>query len=70
MSGARDANKMIEGIADDGLEGDDDAQFVELAGEEEGIGVLTERSEHLRADRNDFSDHLASLALRKTRREG
>ena len=59
---------MVKVVADYGLESDDDAQFVELIGKEKGIGVLTERSEHLRADRNDFSDHEFSLALAKTER--
>src|ERR1035438_10183105 len=56
---------MVEVIADHGLKGDDHAQVVELLGEEKGVGVLTVRSEHLRTDRNDFSDHPFSLALRK-----
>jgi hypothetical protein len=53
---------MVEIIPDHGLEGDDDAQLVELVGQEKRVGVLTERSKHLRADRNDFSDHRFSLA--------
>src|SRR3974377_201489 len=63
--GAGNANEMIEGVSNDGFEADVDAELVELAGQEQGIGILTERSEHLRADRNDFSDHVASLALEK-----
>ena len=65
----RNPSQMVEVIADNGLEGDDHPQFVELLGEEEGIRVLTVRSEHLRSDRNDFSDHLFSLAPRKSSRE-
>ena len=53
---------MVEVVADNGLEGDTDPQFVETAGEEEGIGVLPVRSEHLRADGDDFRNHRFSLA--------
>ena len=60
---------MVKIVADNGFEGDDYALIVELPGEEKGICVLTVRSEHLRADRNDFSDHLFSLALQKSGRE-
>ena len=58
---------MVEGIADDRFKGDDHAHFVELPGKEKGVGILTVRSQHLRTDRNDFSDHLFSLALGKCR---
>ena len=49
---------MVEGVADDGLEGDGDAEVVELFGEEEGVGVLPVRGEHFGADGDDFSDHI------------
>ena len=45
-----------EGVADDGLEGDGDAEGVELGGEEEGVGVLAEGGQHLGADGDDFGD--------------
>ena len=60
--GARDRGKVLAVVANDGLEGDADPQFVEPAGQEEGIGVLPVRSEHLRADGDDFRDHDFSLA--------
>jgi hypothetical protein len=34
-------------VADDGLEGDGDAEVVETGGEIEGVGVLAMRCEHL-----------------------
>ena len=45
-------------VADDGLEGDLNAEIVEALGEEEGVRVLAEWREHLGAGSNDFSDHL------------
>ena len=44
-------------VADDGLEGDGDAQIVEARGEVEGVGVLAMRCEHLGTDGDDFSNH-------------
>jgi hypothetical protein len=41
-------------VADDGLEGDGDAEIVEAGGEVEGVGVLTVRRQHLGAYGNDF----------------
>jgi hypothetical protein len=63
---ACDRNQVVKTVADDSLEGDDHAHPIKLIGEEKGVGVLTERSEHLRADRNDFSDHQFSLKKKKT----
>ena len=45
-------------VADDGLEGDGDAEVVEAGGEVEGVGVLAMRREHLGANGDDFCDHL------------
>ena len=58
---------MVEVVADDGLEGDLDAEVVEAGGEEEGVGVLPVGREHLGAGGDDFSDHFlgwCSLLLR------
>jgi len=49
--------EMSEVIADDGLEGDLDAEVVETLGEVEGVSVLAEGREHLGASCDDFSDH-------------
>ena len=51
------AGEMGEVVADDGLEGDLDAEVVEALGEVEGVGVLAEGREHLGASCDDFSDH-------------
>ena len=55
------AGEVGEIVADDGLEGDLDAEIVEAVGEVEGVGVLAEGREHLGAGCNDFSDHLFSF---------
>ena len=55
--GACDGSQLQPVIANNGLEGDINADVVELAGEVEGISVLPVRSEHLRADGHDFGDH-------------
>ncbi len=44
-------------VADDGFEGDGNAEIVEAGGEIEGVGVLPEGGEHFGADGDDFSDH-------------
>jgi hypothetical protein len=54
---------VIQVVANDRLERDTDPKFVEAAGEEEGIRVLAVRSQHLRANGDDFRDHRFSLAL-------
>ncbi len=51
------AGEVGEVVADDGLEGDLNAEIVEAVGEEEGVGVLPEGREHLGAGGDDFSDH-------------
>jgi len=52
------AGKVREIVADDGFEGDLDAEVVEAVGEVERVGVLTEGCEHLGAGGDDFSDHV------------
>ncbi len=54
---AGDGGQLQPMIANDGLEGNAHAEFVELAGEVKGVGILPVRSEHLRADGHDFGDH-------------
>ena len=56
--------EMFEVVANNRLEGDTDPKFVETAGEEQGIGVLPVRSQHLRADGNDFRDHRIKSSTR------
>ena len=51
------ADEILAAVADDGLEGDADAEAVELFREVEGVGVLAERGEHLGADGDDFGFH-------------
>ncbi len=46
--------EVVAVVADDGLEGDGDAEVVEAGGEVEGVGVLTMRREHLGANGDDF----------------
>ena len=62
----RDADgggEVLAVVADDGLEGDGDAEVVEAFGEEEGVGVGAVRRQHLRADSDDFSDHVVGWML-------
>ncbi len=61
--GARYGGEVLAVVAHDGLEGNADSQFIEAAGEEEGIGVLPRRGQHLRADGDNFRDHEFSLAV-------
>jgi hypothetical protein len=55
------AGEVAAVVADDGLEGDRDAEVVEAGGEVEGVGVLAMRGEHLGADGDDFGDHVWPL---------
>ena len=55
--GADGVDEVLAAVADDGLEGDGDADFVEFLGEIEGVGVLAEGGEHLGADGDDFGFH-------------
>ena len=49
--------QMLAAVADDGLEDDLDAKFIEPPGKEQGIGVLAEGRQELGADRYDLSIH-------------
>ena len=51
--------EMVEVIADDGFEGDRDAELVEGSGEVKRVGVLTVRRQHLGTGGDDFGDHAA-----------
>jgi hypothetical protein len=48
-------------VADDGFEGDGDAEVVEAGGEIERVGVLAMGRQHFRADSDDFSEHVISM---------
>ncbi len=65
----RGVDEMRSMVANDGLEGDGHAEFVKPGRQEQGIGVLPVRSEHFRADRDDFGDHGFSLAPPKRRKQ-
>jgi hypothetical protein len=51
------ADEILAAVADDGLEGDGDADLIELLSEIERVGVLTPGGEHLGADGDDFGFH-------------
>ena len=53
-------DEIFAAVADDGFEGDGDAELVELFREVEGVGVLAEGGEHLGADGDDFGFHRAA----------
>ncbi len=55
--GADGVDEILLAVADDGFEGDEDADLVELLSEVEGVGVLAEGGEHLGADGDDFGFH-------------
>ncbi len=55
---ADSGGKIFRPVADDGLEGDGDADLVEFFSEIKGIGVLPVRGEHLGADGDDFGFHV------------
>ncbi len=59
--GADGVDQILAAVADDGLEGDGDADLVELFSEIEGVGVLAEGGEHLGADGDDFGFHKGSF---------
>ncbi len=54
------ADQIFLPIANDGLEGDGHADFVELFCDVKRVGVLSERSKHLGADSDDFRFHICS----------
>src|ERR1019366_10439616 len=60
--GPRHRCKEVPVVADYGFESDADAEIIKTSGEEQGIAVLPVRSQHLRADGDDFGDHGTSLA--------
>src|SRR5581483_1040094 len=51
---ANGVDQVFTAVADDGLERDQDTDLVQLEGEVKRIGVLSMRSEHLRADGDNF----------------
>ena len=55
--------RSLAAVADDGFEGDGDADLVELLSEIEGVGVLAEGGEHLGADGDDFGFHKAASSF-------
>ena len=56
-SGFNHTDQVFSTIADNRLEGDSDAQFVELLSEIEGVRVLAKGRQHLGADSDDFGFH-------------
>ena len=61
---ARRAGEVLAIVSHNCFECDTYPQFVQAAGEKQGVTVLLVRSEHLRADGYDFGDHEFSLAGR------
>ncbi len=61
--GADGVDEVFAAVADDGFEGDGNADFVELFSEIEGVSVLADRGEHLGADGDDFGFHEDSVDL-------
>ncbi len=61
--GAGGVGEVLEVVADDGFEGDGDAEVVETGGEVERVGVLPVGGEHLGAGGDDFSDHKLSVPV-------
>ena len=59
----RRAGQVFQVVADDGLEGDRDAQLVEPRRQVERVGVLPEGRQHLRPGGNNLSNH--ALVLRR-----
>ena len=59
--GSNGIHQILAAVADDGLEGNRDANLVELLGQVERVGVLPVRGEHLRADGDDFRFHKDSF---------
>jgi hypothetical protein len=53
---------VLFAVADDGLEGDADADLVEFFGQVEGVGVLAKGGEELGADGDDFTVHGRSFS--------
>ncbi len=55
--------RSLLAVADDGFEGDGDADLVEFFGQVEGVGVLSVGREHFGADCDDFRFHGSSFQL-------
>ncbi len=58
---ARRLRQVLTVVADDGLERNRNTQIVQTLGDVQRIRILTKGRQHLRADGNDFSDHVAGL---------
>ena len=56
---------MLEHVADDGLEGDGNAEIVEALREIKGVGVLPEGCKHFGAGGDNFGDHMGLDAGRR-----
>ena len=56
-------DQIFLAVADNGFESHRHAELVELLGEVEGVGVLAERRQHLRADCDDLRFHESSYQL-------
>ena len=59
--GLSNAHNVFEVVADDCLESNFHSQTVQFFGEIKRVGVLPERSQHLRAHRDDLGIHNGSL---------
>ena len=62
-SGFDGGDEIFAAVADDGFEGDGNAEGVELLSEIERVGVLAEGGEHLGADGDDFTFHKKWLVI-------
>ena len=56
-------DEVLPAVADDGLEGHGDADFIELFGEIKRVGILAKRGEHFRTDSDDLGFHKGSSWL-------
>ena len=61
--GVDGVDEILAAVADDGFEGDGNAELVEFFREIEGVGVLAEGGEHLGADGDDFTFHKKWLVI-------
>ena len=60
---AKSVHQVLAPVADDGLECDRNAEFIQLLRDVERVGVLAKGSEHLGADGNDLAFHRNSFQL-------
>ena len=51
--------QMLWVVADDGLKRNRDTKVIQAGGQIKGVGVLTKGRQHLRADSDNFSDHVS-----------